>query len=409
MIGPASWSAVLVVCTVLAAPQGGAREIPSGDAASPASRWRSDLLAQAAAPGAEDAASKPRSRPSKRRAKKKPIVTISGSADFQFIYDDNILRMSDDTIDRFVGGIEPERYKIETYDDLILSPRLSCTAGRPLLGKKPTTLRFGYIRWEYARNPIKNNEAYSVRLRQPFFAQDFLEASYTYAPPSYIRHYSSRPPFVSRTVPMEPTPFKLTRNAFLLGYSHRLTKKINVRVDGGRTLRYYNRPFMDSDNAEWGAAGIGSVTVSKSFKLDGKYAYSVVDARGYDQVGETKADSDNGDGSYERDLYEMTVGYKPSGRFKFIASCEIMGQHQIYYYTGDKTPWEDALHTGRKDKVYATEITAGTKPVYGPMSLVAGWRYSRRTTSLPASVVAEDAEEKAYKDNRVWVGATYPF
>jgi hypothetical protein len=86
-----------------------------------------------------------------------------------------------------------------------------------------------------------------------------------------------------------------------------------------------------------------------------------------------------------------------------------MGQHQRYYFTSKKPYYDDPLHTGRRDRVYVVEVTGDSKPVYGPMKLVAGWRFSQRKSSLPASVQAEDAEEKAYKDNRVWIGASYPF
>ncbi len=95
-----------------------------------------------------------------------------------------------------------------------------------------------------------------------------------------------------------------------------------------------------------------------------------------------------------------------SGR---ISSFGLMGQYQEYYFTSKKPYYDDPLHTGRKDRVYAIEITSDTKPVYGPVKLTAGWRFSQRKSSLPASVQAEDAEEKAYKDNRFWIGASYPF
>ncbi len=354
----------------------------------------------------------PPSAVKKRRAAERPSrppLSVSGSFGLQAIYDDNFLRMSDGTILDFRRNANPAKFHIETYDDLILSPRLSLTVGRRLIGSRETTLRFGYIRWQYARNGIKNNESYTIRVRQPTQGRNFLEASYNYAPFGYIRHLSDRAPFVPRSTPLEWIPFKITRNAFTLGYSHRISERITARVDGGRTLRFYNRPFMENDNREWNATGTASLAVSRTLKATGQYEYARTKTRSLDTAGETYETSDDSDASYERDLYELTLDVNPRNRLWKVRLLEVVGQYQAYYFTSKMPPYEDPLHTGRKDNVYAFEANAETKPVYGPVTLVAGWRYSQRTSSLPATVSAEDAEDKDYKDNRIWVGASYPF
>lgn len=364
-----------------------------------------DALAQIPArTGERPARSK---RASARRSK--PLCSVAGSLDLQFIYDDNILRLSDGSIDGFTNGIEPYRYDIETTDDLIVSPRLSVTLGRKLLTTRETTLRFGYIRWQYGRNGIKNNESYSLRLRQPAVGRDFVEMSYSYAPGSYVKQLSDRAPFDPRSsTPLVWLPFKGKRNAFLLGYSRRVSDGITARLDGGRVLRFYNRPFLENDNWEWNVSGNLAVSISKAFKVAGTYTYSDANARALDAVGETIATSDDSDGSYERDLYEAELTWSPGRRLKRIASAGLMGQYQEYFFTSDKPYYDDPLHTGRKDRVYVIELTTDTKPIYGPVKLIAGWRFSQRKSSLPASVQAEDAEEKAYKDQRFWLGASYP-
>lgn len=365
-----------------------------------------EALAQASAPARERPARS--SRASAKRSK--PLFSVAGSVDLQFIYDNNIIRLSDGSIDLFESGTEPYRYDIETTDDLIVSPRLSVTLGKKLLTSRETTLRFGYIRWQYGRNGIKNNESYSLRLRQPTIGSDFVELSYTYAPGSYVKQLSDRAPFDPRSsTPLVWLPFKGKRNAFLLGYSRRVSDRITARLDGGRVMRFYNRPFLENDNWEWNASGSLAVSISKAFGLAGTYTYSDANARALDAVGETIATSDDSDGSYERDLYETELTWRPGRMLKKITSFGLMGQYQEYYFTSDKPYYDDPLHTGRKDKVYAVELTTDTKPVYGPVKLTAGWRFSQRKSSLPASVQAEDAEEKAYKDHRFWLGASYPF
>ena len=240
-------------------------------------------------------------------------------------------------------------------DDLIVSPRLSVTLGKKLLTSRETTLRFGYIRWQYGRNGIKNNESYSLRLRQPTIGSDFVELSYTYAPGSYVKQLSDRPPFDPRSsTPLVWLPFKGKRNAFLLGYSRRVSDRITARLDGGRVMRFYNRPFLENDNWEWNASGSVTVSISKAFGLAGTYTYSDANARALDAVGETIATSDDSDGSYERDLYETELTWSPGRMLKKITSFGLMGQYQEYYFTSD-----DAVL--RRSSAYGTEGPASTR------------------------------------------------
>lgn len=371
-------------------------------------------------PAPAEQAKSPRAKPAAKKAKgksgsaKKAFVNFTGSFGMQVIYDDNILRMSDNTIDSFRRNDNPDKFHIETYDDLIFSPRLGLTFAKKLIGSKDTSVRFGYIRWQYYENAIKHNESWNVRFRQGTRGRDFFEASFTYAPPSYIKHLSDRPPYTPKTVPLVWLPFKIRRSAILAGYSMRVTDKLTARADVGRTWRFFNRPFLENDNWEWNGAGLLSYALTKSVKISGEYTYSDAETRSYDSTTESFDVSDDSDGSYERDMYQLSLDLSPKSwtglwLVRQLSGVSFMGQLQKYYFTSDRPYFEDQLHVGRADDVRAFEIGVDTKPVYGPVSLTAGYRYSRRTTSLPASISAEDAEDKAYTDNRVWVGMSYPF
>jgi hypothetical protein len=370
------------------------------------------VLAQVQSPAGSQTTPTPatKTKKAKKAAPKKPAVSLIGNFDLQFIYDDNILRLSDGMIFKFRKGIEPQKFAIETYDDLIVSPRFGVTLGKKLLGTRETTLRLGYIRWQYSRNDIKNNESFNIRLRQPTVGRDFVEFSYTYAPISYVKQLSDREPYEPRsTTPLVWMPFEVRRNVFILGYSRRISDRVTARLDAGRVMRFYNRPFLENDNWEWNGSGNLQVSATKSLRFAGTYGYSNATARALDTVEETRETSDDSDGSYERDLYEIGTTWTPGKLLWKVATVGIVAQYQEYYFTSNKPYYDDPLHTGRKDKVYAMEATGDSKPVYKSVRLVAGWRFSRRKSSLPASVQAEDAEEKDYTDHRFWLGASYIF
>jgi hypothetical protein len=376
-----------------------------------------DAHAADRAAGATDLAAKPsakarsrtKAKAAARESKKTPSIKLSGSFELQVIYDDNILRSSEGTLLEFRQHVVPYKFRVKTYDDMIVSPKLAFSMATKLFGGRNASIRFGLTRWQYAENPIKNNDAWSVRVRQQTFPRDFLEASYTYAPSAYIRQLSDRPPYTPRTVPIAWIPFKSARNAFVLAYSRRVSDKTTARLDVGRTIRFYNRPFMENDNWEWNAVGNVSYSLRPSVKLNGRYAYSNVRARARDSVQETQDVSDDGDPSYERDLYEFELNLLPKGRLWKLATISMVGQYQAYFFTADRPPWEDDLHVGRKDEVSVIEGGVDTAPLFGPVTLSAGYRYTQRVSSLPANKGADAADEKDYKNNRVWVSAVYPF
>jgi hypothetical protein len=368
-----------------------------------------DLAAKPGAEGKSKAKPKAKPKAAARARKSSPRTAYSGTFELQVIYDSNILRSSDGTLLEFRTHSSPQKFRIKTYDDLIVSPKLSFSMARKLIGGRNTSIRFGLTRWQYAENPIKNNDSWSVRIRQQTYPRDFIEASYTYAPSAYIRQLSDRPPYTPRTVPIAWIPFKSARNAFLLGYSRRISDRLTARLDLGRTTRFYNRPFLENDNWEWNGAGDASYTLNPYVKLNGRYAYSSVRARARDSVDETEVLSDDGDPSYERDLYEFELRLLPKRRLWKATMVSLVGQYQAYYFTSKRTPWEDDLHVGRKDQVSMFEAGIDTEPLFGPVAFSAGYRYTQRVSSLPANKGADAADEKDYKDNRAWVSATYPF
>lgn len=338
---------------------------------------------------------------------------VSGSLDFQTIYDDNIERYSDVNILRWrQGDFRAGEFDLNTRDDLILSPRLNLNLGTRILGSRESAIRLNYTRWQYARNPRKSNDSWGVRLRQPVSARGFAELGYTFAPMALIRPLGDRAPFDPfSTVAYGYYPFRSARNAFLLAYQHRISGRLTGRVEGGRVIRFYNQRFMENDNWEWNASGSGTVTLASAWKTSLKYTYSNVKSRAMDTLGETAQISDNEDPSYRRDLYQVAFDFGPSGGFGPFTAWDITGQYMEYYYTSTKPYWEDATHVGRKDEVSVVETTLETRPVWGPVTLELGYRHTRRTSSSSSSSTASASleEDKNYHNARFWLGASYPF
>jgi hypothetical protein len=372
----------------------------------------------------------PRRAPAKA-SPRKPVWALSSDLGVAFIYDDNILRLSDTQIDQFRRNENPPQWAITTYDDMILDATLEGAVARTLLFGKATALRLRYERWQYARNDIKTNEEFEVRARQTVRRADYLEASYLYAPPGYIKELSDRPPFLPLAVPRVYDHFLITKNQFTLTYRWRANPWLALRLIGGRVLRFYNQPFLENDLWEWNARVAGDATWGR-FTTTAHYAYASDKARGVDETGETIPTGDNGsDGSYAKDWYRLQLAYRPKAapyrpaapsvpqRIAALAdaglvrartaSLTLAFDYQRQFYTSQLPLAIDALHVGRLDQVRQIQLVWTSLPVWRKVTLEAGWRYTKRTAKGPGSLIGEDpSEEKDYTGSRYWLAFATP-
>lgn len=359
------------------------------------------------------AQSSTRARPAPRRQRNPWRFT--GNVGLEFIYDDNIFRFSDVNIDLFRRGMDPGRYKMNTYDDFIISPSITLDLRRRLLWGKDSNLWMKYMRYDYTTNPIKTNETWLFRARQYAWGRDFAEVAFSYSPSGYIREMLDRPPFASRVTPLEFTPFTITRSALRFSYWKRVNPRLLLRGDLQRVWRFFNREFMENDNWEWAYSGIATIDLTRSWRCRAQYTYSDVDGRIGDTVGATLDDPANaggGDNSYEADFYSLEFTYRPRGGFlRILTDATAGGRYMKYFFTSKLPPHIDPYHTGRLDEVSTFILSLSTRPLYGPVTGGAGYRLTRRTSTAAYSDLGAAAieEDKDYTNNRTWISFTYPF
>ena len=371
-----------------------------------------------------------------RKAAKGPGWKFSGTFSLDMIYDDNIARFSDETLDELESGSNKDKFGIEIRDDFIWNPTLQIEAVKPLIAKLRTKIRIRFKLWKYSVNSTKSNDEYNIRLRQYTTRYNYFESTYTYAPDGYIKNLRDRPPFVSDTVDREYLHFTSTRNAWTLGYSHRIKKWWTVKLFGGRTLRFYNRPFLENDLWEWNGK-IETDLKYKRFATNLRYQYAYDKARGFDEVGETLETSDNdGDGGYEKDTYRLKISYRPKkspyrphGGGLLMGSIQQFGswidrglikiktnsvyvhyQYARQFYTSERPLDIDPLHVGRIDASSQIQVVWASKTVWNKTKLETGVRYTVRTADSPAGNIGEDdpSDEKDYTGTRYWIALDRP-
>ena len=338
-------------------------------------------------------------------------LRLSGSFALRLVYDDNIIHYSDEDLAEFETNPAPGKYSIRSAGDWIVRPRLDLTVANNTITGRKLEARLRLSSWRYVENGIKDNESISLLLKHPGFGRDNFQLTFYHAPESYLRNFRDRPPFESIAHPFEYTDFSYTSTSLALGYWKRLTGKVDGKLELKRAWRYYNRPFMENDNWEWRFGGYVAYRLAKPLKVTAEYFYSNSEARGADSVGETRATSDDGDGSYERDSYELSLGLTVPKNPVPVSSVTISGAYQAYYFTSEQPPEVDRYHVGRKDEIFRWEVTWQTRTLWRSMALEGGYRYTVRDSSAPWETGEGESidEDKDYTDDRVWFGAEYDF
>ena len=344
--------------------------------------------------------------------KKRPDFQFFGKFALRLVYDDNIIHYSDEDLGEFGTAEAPGKYSISTAGDWILRPRLEVGVGtRKITGKKLEVLA-RISAWRYVENGVKNNESFWIRLKHAGFGSDNFQLAYYYAPESYLRNFRDRAPFQPRsTVPYAYRPFTYSSSSLGLGYWRRLTKKLDGKVTLSRSWRYYNQAFMENDNWEWRIGGYLSYRVAQPLRVTAEYFYSDVVARAADAEGETRESSDDGDASYRRDSYKLTLGFYLPRTFLQLWRVNLSGAYQAYFFTSAKSPVEDPYHVGRRDEIFRVGVSGYTRPFMRRFVLEGGYRYTLRDSSAPYEGSGGESidEDKDYTDDRFWIGIEYSF
>jgi hypothetical protein len=339
-------------------------------------------------------------------------LRVSGSFALRLVYDDNIIHYSDEDLLEFETDPAPGKYSIDTAGDWILRPRLTLEAANSTLTGKKLEARLILSTWRYVENGVKDNDSMSLRLKHPGpLGRDNLQLTLYYSPESYLRNFRDRPPFESQAHPFEYTDFSYTSTSLTLGHWKRYTKKLEGKLELKRSWRYYNRPFMENDNWEWRFGGYVAYRVAKPLKIRAEYSYSNSEARAIDAVGETRENTNDGDASYERDAYEVTLDFYVPKNPLAIDRVAISGGYQAYFFTSALPPEVDRYHVGRKDEMFRTEVRWSTDEIWRTMSLEGGYRFTERDSSAPWETGEGESidEDKDYTDNRFWFGVEYGF
>ncbi len=300
-------------------------------------------------------------------------------------YDNNILELSDEDLDRFDTGTLPAHDDLETYDDFVqtFGFRVRVTSP-PIIGFRKARLYYTLGYHSYLKNPQTDRMTHSLFITQDVTRKVDLLGSYFFMPSKYLRDYYDRD-----WERFYPTEFDY--HEYSLGVRADLTDwlRVDVRYEGYQV--YYNKWFTEYDTESDGLRASAQIEVSDPVTVNLQFRKRWADNTGFDEAtlgnaGGTDDDAEFGDGGYGEEYFEYGITWQSP---EFLArewTIELAYRIRHRYYTSDMDWDRDPFHSGREHIQQRLFLDVDTD-INDRIGVGISFEYEWRETDSPVDVV----------------------
>lgn len=323
-------------------------------------------------------------------------------------YDDNVLKYSEKYLDRFMNHEDEGRFHISTYDDIILQPAIGASYTFRLFGKLKSQIDGDLKRSFYTINDINSWTYMSVGFRQYLPKELSFKIQYSHIPNYYIRHFRDDD-WVDIFGYTQETfrPMAFAKDSYAFWIQNTFFNSTRAKLSLSYMKYFYNSSFTeyDCDNMEYELKIYQPI--HKKVKLVLGYQFTVSDAKGYDEAHESKATSNDSDGSFEEDQYSIGIDWNMPRIFHRYNTLDIDARLMKRYFSSTHYLEDDPTHAGRVDdnfRIYTTYTLKLNKRT--ELSVFYNWLYRESDTSAEANKEYLK-NEKAYRQNQVGFKLAY--
>lgn len=282
----------------------------------------------------------------------RPAVRLIGEVVLGASYDSNIFRYSDSDIDDLLDGERPERFPVESADDVRFEPSVDLSLVREEPGVRSTTLSLETDLRLAVVNGEKSFAKVAVGLRERRDGVAYLSLKYEVIPDYHLRALWDADA-------AEHEGAYRSCNFGKQGFGVEIGSDRSLPIDVAAHWKYeeyrYSPEFIEYD-ARVATAGIRVTARPRpGLRLDLGYALRQSAAKGYDEPGETRATSDESDTSYDQDQYEVRARWEAGRLWGRRAVLSLRGAAARRFYLTGKSGADDPYHAGRDD----TYVTVG--------------------------------------------------
>jgi hypothetical protein len=343
----------------------------------------------------------------KKSKKKSPVF------DFRIrlgaFYDDNILKYSDQYLQRFMNREDEGRFHIKTYDDLIILTGLQFTTSFYVFGKYKSQVSLEISRRNYVVNHIKNWNYFMAGVRQYLPGRFSFKIYYSYIPDFYVRHFRDDQwvDVYGYDDPIVFQPFSFAKNYYGVWLQKSIFNNTRIRLSFNYGQYYHNKHYTeyDSKNVYYGIQIWQSI--HKTVRLELGYQYITSEAKGYDASYQLPGALNAPDATYAEDRFSGAILWRLPKIKKIRHSLEARFNVMNRYYSSSRPLEYDRLHAGRVDHNLRLYFNYRIK-VYKNTEIKLFYNWFGRNSGT--SAVANDqfvSNEKSYKQNIIGMAFSY--
>ena len=253
-------------------------------------------------------------------------------------YDSNVFNYSNDDIDEYNGGTNPDRFKgVDSIDDMITRLYLMVRFQKEMFADSPTIFSLGVKGNIYARNTDKSYQIFQTSLRQKIGERRLIRIGYKFIPDYFVRTlYDPDLPAGDR---FRKANFR--SNSAHIKYWHRVSNNLTWWLRYVYEDKDYTDYFKERDSSS------NRVTLALGFrpqswiKLNPFFRYFWHDAKGEDDDAAVDVD-------ISRDGFDtgLNTWFYPEGKFSYLISYAF----RYTDYTTSNSITDDPYHAGRDQK-----------------------------------------------------------
>jgi hypothetical protein len=311
-----------------------------------------------------------------------PYRGVNIYATLGFAYDGNVFRYADSDIDKFINNIEPYRYPIETYDDMVTSIEMHAKLRSKLIMNRSTTFNLKIKGNLYYQNNVKDYATISASMWHRIGSSGHLLLRYLFLPRYFIRYYPDFDVVTPYGYPYFAGCYFVKHLAGISAGS-RLFGITEVEISYSRELNDYNDAFNEYDT-HMDQFGISAGLTYRDFIYPTlSYRFTMADAKAFDETGETKQMSDDSDISHTEDEIRLSLDLDFTRHKPFRIETDLTYVRRLY--TTEKPVLVDPTHAGREDTNLGFLVTCLFIPTER-ITFSLGYEFEHRSVSSPYDI-----------------------
>ncbi|MCF7919526.1 MAG: hypothetical protein K9N06_06410 [Candidatus Cloacimonetes bacterium] len=305
-------------------------------------------------------------------------ISWESEFDIDLTYNSNILNYSENDRDAFENNINPEKFLIESLDDMIMGFKYNLKSRYYSFDGHTQIINLGINYKKYLNNEIKDDINVQAGIKQYFSPKLITSLSYSFYPEIYLRQYKS-------VIDNEYHNYEYAKNGYSAELEWKALKNLDLRLNADYSQLYFNEWFTEYDADVITANCYLIWKLNPRLTTEFRYAFRIATADA-EEAYQPASVSVIKDGSFDGNIIGVKLKFR-----RFLADYTLNLGYRLedkFYSSGFEG---DDYHIERDDYIHT-----GSMSIYVPLAknlnMVLHAEYEERETRSPFTNVIRDKE-----------------